>query len=102
MSDIRRIVVTPAGRERCISMSLDVSRCLSILRVYIERAKKQGTIDEWHLWLNTNVESDIQYIRSLPAICGDWVRVFELEKPVNKIDNNSLYTQLIQIVCMYG
>lgn len=74
---MRRIVVTPAGRKRY----------LSILRIYIERAKEQGSIDEWHLWLNTNLSADIEYIRSLH---NDWVHVIEPEVPVQEVNNNNI------------
>lgn len=46
------VVCTPAGREKY----------LSILSKHI---KPNKLVDEWHLWLNTNKDRDINYIYSL-------------------------------------
>lgn len=76
---MRRIVVTPAGRERY----------LSVLSAYVQQAQREGSIDEWHLWLNTNVPSDVAYIRGLAGL-GDWVRVVELPEPVREVSNANI------------
>lgn len=67
---MKKIVVTPAGREKY----------LSILHRYIERAKQKGSVDEWHVWLNTSVPSDVQYIKSLAS---EWIKVHEIENITN-------------------
>ncbi|NBP66912.1 MAG: hypothetical protein EBU66_19985 [Bacteroidetes bacterium] len=60
------IVVTPAGRK-CY---------LEILIKYILRLK--GIVDEYHLWLNTNEQSDVEYIKS---IADDYIKVIEMPGP---------------------
>jgi hypothetical protein len=52
---MNRIIVTPAGRESF----------LSILVKYVNRAKENNEFDEWHLWCNTGIQSDIFYIQKL-------------------------------------
>ena len=50
--DWKIVVVTPAGRERH----------LSVLRKYIEKEMDKGLIDGWQLWKNTNIQSDVDYL----------------------------------------
>jgi hypothetical protein len=52
---MKKIIVTAAGREEY----------LSILLKYMVHAKKENEFDEWHLWHNTEVQSDIDYIYNL-------------------------------------
>lgn len=77
---MRRVVVTPAGRERY----------LSLLCAHVESAHRAGHIDEWHLWLNTHVPSDVAYIRGLPPRLGDWVRVVEADAPVREVSSENI------------
>lgn len=58
------IIVTPAGRKRY----------LEILLKHVERLK--GIVDEYHLWVNTCDQNDIEYMRSLKS---DFVKVIEIE-----------------------
>lgn len=48
-------VITPAGRKQN----------LEILKKYVYRDMAKGLIDEWQLWLNTDNQDDIDYIREL-------------------------------------
>lgn len=66
-TDLKRIVVTPAGRRRY----------LEILLVHLAREHRAGGFAEWHVWVNTNVERDIEYIRGIAAEY-DWIRAVEL------------------------
>jgi len=50
-----RIVVTPAGRKVY----------LEILSKYIIRAKNEDQLDRWDLWLNTDVQENIDYCHHL-------------------------------------
>ena len=59
---MRRIIVTPAGRQRYLEL---------LLR---HLAAQRGSFDEWHLWRNTQVPEDIQYMQGL-ADKHDWIRV---------------------------
>ena len=52
---MKRIIVTPAGRERYISL----------LNQHLK--KQRSSFDEWHLWLNTYNEQDITYLKTLDA-----------------------------------
>ena len=61
---LRRIIVTPAGRER-------------YLRLLVKHLIHQrAAFDEWHLWLNTVDASDVTYVRGL-AKAHPWIRVAE-------------------------
>lgn len=52
---MKRICVTPAGRQRY----------LEILQLHMKREYERGNFQEWHLWINTNIQSDIDYINQL-------------------------------------
>lgn len=52
INNTKIIVVTPSGRESC----------LRILKNYIVKAR---CVDEWHLWVNTDVQSDLDYMDKL-------------------------------------
>jgi len=56
------IIVTPAGR----------TKCLEILSNHIKKAGDM--IDEWHLWVNTTEQSDIDYMEKL-ASENDFIRL---------------------------
>lgn len=59
------IVVTPAGRKR-------------YLEVLLKNLKRERNgFDEWHLWVNTNVQEDVEYCRSLAAE-NEWIKTIEL------------------------
>jgi hypothetical protein len=72
---MKKIIVTPAGRERY----------LKTLKKYIEREK--GTFDEWHLWLNTNVQSDIDYCNSIE---NDWIKIQRLPN-INTVSSMNIH-----------
>ena len=52
---MKRIIVTPAGRERYISL----------LNQHLQ--KQRSSFDEWHLWLNTESDTDIDFLNKLDA-----------------------------------
>jgi hypothetical protein len=81
---MKRILVTPAGRERF----------LSILVKYVNLAKENNELDEWHLWCNTEVQSDIDYIQNLNNEY-DFIKIVSLlEKPIYS-DNEMVYAVTI-------
>ena len=49
---MEKIIVTPAGRRKF----------LSILAGYLIRYYETDEFDEWHLWCNTDIKEDIDYI----------------------------------------
>jgi hypothetical protein len=55
MKSIKKIIVTPAGRKKF----------LSILSKYLIYYHNLNEFDEWHLWCNTDKEEDINYIYEL-------------------------------------
>lgn len=62
-----------------------MKRYLELLAAHLARQKDD--FDEWHLWLNTNVAEDVQYIKELEAKYSGWVRVIQLAEPVTEINN---------------
>lgn len=66
---MRRIVVTPAGRQRY----------LEILCEHLKCAFEKGSIDEWHLWLNTHNQNDIDYMVDLEREYP-WIHVIRIEQ----------------------
>jgi hypothetical protein len=70
---VRTVVVVPSGRKRY----------LRILMCYLDQLHERGLIDELHLWVNTDVESDLEYINSI-ADERRWARTIHSNKP--KID----------------
>jgi hypothetical protein len=67
---MKRWIVTPAGRKRC----------LQILLRYLLRAKQAREFDRWILWVNTENDSDIEYMQSL-AEQYDFIETRELTVP---------------------
>jgi len=63
--------VTPAGRERY----------LAILQKYIY--KNKHILDRWDIWVNTNNESDINYINSLKENDPEFINLIQSEFPYN-------------------
>ena len=76
--DHKLIVVTPAGRQRYMEVLL-----LFIL-------KNRHVIDEYHIWLNTQVESDIQYLRGLATQYPDFIKIKEYTDPEKARTNPKL------------
>lgn len=64
---MRRVVVTPAGRKKY----------LEILLEHMKREHDNSGFHQWDLWINTNVEEDIEYCRSL-ASKFPWIKTIEL------------------------
>lgn len=56
MLQVKRIIVTPAGRRRYVEV---LARHL---------AAQRSSFDEWHLWLNTENAEDIAFLRSQDAV----------------------------------
>ena len=52
---MKRIIVTPAGRMRY----------MSLLAAYLK--EQRSFFDEWHIWQNTNNQEDIEYFKTLDA-----------------------------------
>ena len=52
---MKRVIVTPAGRRRY----------LEVLSAHL--AAQRSSFDEWHLWLNTTNQEDVDYCRALDA-----------------------------------
>ena len=69
------IAVTPAGRERY----------LKVLSKNLDKFK--GIIDEWHLWVNTIDENDINWMKTLEANDPDFIKL--TYNPHNRVNGNS-------------
>lgn len=64
MSDrMKRIVVTPAGRKRYMELLLKHLKC------------QREAFDEWHLWLNTTVQEDINWMQSLIPTHSSFIKL---------------------------
>lgn len=70
-----RVVVTPAGRKVY----------LEILVKYIIKAKNEDQLDRWDLWLNTDVQENIDYCNYL-STTYDWINIVKLDRPTWEID----------------
>ena len=89
---MKKILVTPAGRERYMDV------------LFNNLIKRKKEFDEWHIWLNTEDENDISYLKKLeknnsfitcihPSIQADGSRsIYSFFK--NSIDKDSLYLRL--------
>jgi hypothetical protein len=72
-----KVVVTPAGRKKY----------LEILLKYLIKAKNENQFDRWDLWLNTNVNDDINYCEMLTNLY-DWIKIVRLNvNSVYKMEN---------------
>lgn len=72
MKDQYKIVaVTPAGRQRY----------MSILQKYIY--KNKHILDRWDLWVNTNNQSDIEYLNSLKQNDPEFINLIQSDFPYN-------------------
>lgn len=60
---MRCVVVTPAGRREY----------LALLHAHLLR--QRAHFDEWHLWLNTQVQEDIDFMRQLERDHAPWIKV---------------------------
>jgi len=65
------VVVTPAGREKY----------LSIFKNFIYRKINEGVVDEWQLWLNTVDANDIAYLESMERE-NPKVKIYRLGEPI--------------------
>lgn len=57
---LRRVVVTPAGRQRYLEV------------LFRHLLAQKSSFDEWQVWVNTNVASDVRYMHQLAA-AHPWV-----------------------------
>jgi hypothetical protein len=73
-----KVVVTPAGRKKY----------LEILLKYLVKAKNENQFDRWDLWLNTNVEDDIEYCKNLSK-SYEWINIVKLNNKL--LNDNSGY-----------
>lgn len=81
MVDGRKLVVcTPAGRREH----------LEILVPYVLRDRHK--IDQYQLWLNTQDEGDIAYIRQLAATFPDFIKVVEPDNDIPIIPDQKGYS----------
>lgn len=64
---MKKIIVTPAGRRRF----------LSILSKYLIYFKNKEEFDEWHLWCNTDDKEDIKYMENM-AHENDFIKLKHL------------------------
>lgn len=76
---MKKIIVTPAGREEY----------LSILLKYLTIYKNFGEFDEWHLWCNTDKESDIEYMHRI-AEENDFIKLLELGEYYSDVAGNKV------------
>lgn len=74
----RVIVVTPAGRQRY----------LEILIPQVMRLVNMGIVDEYHLWVNTPIQSDIDYMASMENLYPN-LKCVHLQ---NNVRSNGNYT----------
>jgi hypothetical protein len=95
---MRRIIVTPAGRQRYLE------------RLFKHLEKQKSSFDEWHLWMNTGVASDIAYAERL-ASEHSWITTVYIQDddasktgytsqrihrffPLDAADENTVYLRL--------
>ncbi|WP_052754503.1 glycosyltransferase [Calothrix sp. 336/3] len=99
LENYRIVAVTPAGRERY----------LEILLPYI--LENRPVIDEYHLWVNTNNEADIAYMKSLGDKYPDFIKLYFLDTPANGnetiryffqycTDVNTIYVRIDDDICL--
>ncbi len=92
------VAVTPAGRQKY----------LEILVPYI--LKNRNIIDEYHLWVNTNNASDINYMQNLANVFPEFIKLFFLDiQPSgnetirfffqNCIERNTIYIRIDDDIC---
>lgn len=65
---MRRVVVTPAGRKRYLEILFEHLKC----------AFKKGCINEWHLWMNTHDQHDIDYMVELEQEYT-WIHIIRVD-----------------------
>ena len=78
IGNTRVVIVTPAGRRRY----------MEILIAHVLRLR--GVVDEYQIWENTSVESDIGYFRSVQARYPDLVVVKRLPDGVKPSGNATI------------
>lgn len=74
---MKTIVVTPAGRRRY----------MEVLFKNLLREKKD--IDFWEIWINTNVQSDIQYLNDL-ARDNKWIKLVHVPE-INEVSSWNIH-----------
>jgi hypothetical protein len=72
------VAVTPAGRQRY----------MSILQKYIY--KNKHILDRWDLWVNTNNQSDIEYLNSLKQSDPEFINLIQSDFPYNNWGHSNL------------
>lgn len=89
---MKRIIVTPAGRQKYLRL------------LFLNLTNNKNIFDEWHLWLNTNNQDDIDYCAKL-AKEYTWIRVIYLDVPYREgwtihtfykhcVDEDAIYLKL--------
>ena len=80
---MKKIIVTPAGRQRYLEILLK------------NLIKNKKDFNEWHLWLNTDNISDINYCKEL-ELSFPLIKTFPLTCPLDK--NNSIYKFFVNCI----
>jgi hypothetical protein len=97
---MKRIIITPAGRIRFLEI------------LYLHLLTKKNEFDEWHLWVNTDNEDDVEYIYQLEKE-NNWIKTVPSKLPIVKgypvktivpfyeycIDQDSMYLKLDDDIC---
>lgn len=65
---MKHICVTPAGRRRY----------LEILHKHIAHQQHKGYVDEWHLWVNTKEQEDLDFCNKLAEEYPEWIKAIHL------------------------
>lgn len=80
---MKKVIVTPAGRKRYLEILLNYLKC------YLDE------FDRWDLWLNTENEEDINYIKSI-AEENNFIQIVYCDVPIEGINSvNSFYKKAI-------
>jgi hypothetical protein len=86
---MRRIIVTPAGRQPYLDL------------LYRHLRAQKNDFDEWHLWLNTNNENDLRYCRDLAAQ-NSWIKTVDSRIPPNgNAAIHSFFVDYVSPDCAY-
>lgn len=70
VENFKVICVTPAGRRKY----------MTILSKYVRKAMTQ-IVDEWHLWQNTGIPDDIEYLEELRGLDPTRIKIIKTEDP---------------------
>lgn len=96
---MNKIIVTPAGRQK----NLEV--------LFLNLSKNKQEFDEWHIWCNTNIYEDIDYMNFIAESC-EWITVKTINQEItdlwqtisafmktHSINEGCLYLRLDDDIC---